>query len=848
MKIRNILLSSLALATVLFAPSCSKNNDEPSGAPSIELNPSVLAFEKASSSQTFEVVATRAWKLNSTLPDWVSIEPKSGKATNGKDVKVTVLENTGLDRTAEVKVTIGFDEKTLTINQKGSGSADDAIVYKNDFDKEEATQTYGTSKSWPYLDQFDGWKNETGNGIANVSYTYKGMSARANSESNSGYSDYEGSGSNNLFFGANAYFSVQNLTLSQGVNYTLTFGSERYVYNSGSNTFNHSEFHVYVSSDAKKWVELEYTFPNGDKDGKWDQASSTFTVPEGTTTLSLYFKTDVASAYRLDDVDLSASSTSGTVIDFSKGAELDGGSSDDDYSKAESKTVAEFIAAANTTTYYKLKGKVSGFNSKFCSFDITDDSGSIYVYSVTSESKTAYADKIKNGGTVEIAGKYLYYESGDKKQHEVVDAQILSYEDGEEIPSTKMTIAEVLAAASGTSVEVEGIVAGAYSRGFVITDGTDYLLIYDGSKCAADVKDKVSVTGTTTTYSGLVQVGSPTVTVVSQNNELNLPDPKVLDAAAFDAYSSDKIEYISYTGTLSVSGNYTNVKVAGASTYTGSLTYIPASFDASSFAGKVVKVTGFFVGISGSSVKYINTMVTELTEDATTKYFSVSETSLTAKKTDTSASFKVNANVKWTAVSDNADYTVSPASGEGSATVTITFAANNSDVDKIARITVSTTEEVETKSYEIELTHSGAASVDYSSDVEFVVDGDNKKSYAEKVKINGDATEYYALKLGTSSKSGSATVTLPAGTTAVKFYAYAWKDKTATLTFTAGGRTVGTQALTANSGCNKTSPYSLVNVVATDEYTIPVSGVTADTEVTVSADKRAVIFAVKIVK
>ncbi len=843
MKIRNILLSSLALATVLFAPSCSKNNDEPSGAPSIELNPSVLTFEKASSSQTFEVVATRAWKLNGTLPDWVSIEPTSGKATNGKDVKVTVLENTGLDRVAEVKVTIGFDEKTLTINQKGSGSADDAIVYKNDFDKEEATKTYGTSSSsWPYLDQFEGWKNETGSGIANVTYGFSGMSVRANSTSNSSYSDYKGSGSNNMFFGTSAYLSVQNLTLSAGVNYTLSFGSERYVQD-GDNTFNHSEFHVYVSNDAKKWVELEYTFPDGDKDGRWDQASSTFTVPEGTTTLSLYFKTDVASAYRLDDVVLSAASTSGTVIDFSKGTELDGGSSDDDYSKAESKTVAEFIAAANTSTYYKLKGKVSGFNSTYCSFDITDDSGSIYVYSVTSESKTAYANKIKNGGTVEIAGKYLYYES--KEQHEVVDAQILSYEDGEDTPSTKMTIAEVLAAASGTSVEVEGIVAGAYTRGFVITDGTDYLLVYDGSKCAADVKDKVTVTGTTAVYNGVVQVGSPAVTVVSQNNDLNLPEPKVLDATAFDAYSSDKIEYISYTGTLAVSGNYTNVTVDGASTHTGSLTYIPASFDASSFDGKVVKVTGFYIGISSS--KYINTMTTELVEDTTTKYLSVSSTSLTAKKTDTSASFKVNGNVQWTAVSDNPDYVVTPASGEGSATVTVTFAANNSDVDKIARITVATTEEVETKSYEIELTHSGAASVDYSSDVEFVVNADNK-SYSEKVTVNGETEQYSALKLGTSSKGGSATVTLPAGTTAVKFYAYAWSGKTATLTFTAGGQTVGTQALTANSGCNNTSPYKLVNVTASDEYTIPVSGVTADTEVTVSADKRAVIFAVKIVK
>ncbi len=846
MKIRNILLSSLALATVLFAPSCSKNNDEPSGAPSIELNPSVLTFEKASSSQTFEVVATRAWKLNGTLPDWVSIEPTSGKATNGKDVKVTVLENTGLDRVAEVKVTIGFDEKTLTINQKGSGSADDAIVYKNDFDKEEATKTYGTSSSyWPYLDQFEGWKNETGSGIANVTYAFSGMSVRAKSTSNSSYSDYKGSGSNNMFFGTSAYFSVQNLTLSAGVNYTLSFGSERYVQDS-DNTFNHSEFHVYVSNDAKKWVELEYTFPNGDKDGRWDQASSTFTVPEGTTTLSLYFKTDVASAYRLDDVVLSAASTSGTIIDFSKGTELDGGSSDDDYSKAESKTVAEFIAAANTSTYYKLKGKVSGFNSTYCSFDLTDETGSITVWSVTDASKTEYSSKIKNGGTVEIAGKYLYYES--KEKHEVVDAQILSYEDGEDTPSTKMTIAEVLAAASGTSVEVEGIVAGAYTRGFVITDGTDYLLVYDGSKCAADVKDKVTVTGTTTVYNGVVQVGSPAVTVVSQNNDLNLPDPKVLDATAFDAYSSDKIEYISYTGTLAVSGNYTNVTVEGASTHTGSLTYIPASFDASSFDGKVVKVTGFFVGISSN--KYINTMTTELVEDTTTKYLSVSSTSLTAKKTDTSASFKVNGNVQWTAVSDNPDYVVSPASGEGSATVTVTFAANNSDVDKIARITVSTTEEVETKSYEIELTHSGAASVDYSSDVKFVVDANKKSWDNNSVTVNGDETKYYAVKLGSSKATGSATVTLPAGTTAVKFYAYAWNGESgSTLTFTAGGQTVGTQALTANSGFSGNSTtFALTGVAATDEYTIPVSGVTADTEVTVSANKRALIFAVKIVK
>ncbi len=706
MKIRNIFLTSLALLPVLFASSCNKNNDEPSGAPSIEINPSTLEFEMASSSQTFQVVATRSWKVQDA-PDWVAFEPKSGKATNGKDVKVTVLENTGLDRTAAIKVTIGFDEKTLTINQKGTGSASGAIVYKNDFDKEVATKTYGSSnESWPYLDQFEGWKNETGSGIANVTYTSNGMSVRANSTSSSNYSDYEGSGSNNMFFGTSSYFSVQNIALSSGVNYTLTFGSERYVQNE-TNTFNHEEFHVYVSNDAKKWVELEYAFPNGDKDGRWDQASSTFTVPAGTTTLSLYFKSDVGSAYRLDDVVLAETSVSGTAIDFSKGVELEGGSSSgsDDYSKAESKTVAEFIAAANTSTYYKLKGKVSSFNSKYCSFDLTDETGTIYVYSVTDESKTAYVDKIKDGGTVEIAGKYKKYDD----KNEAIDAQILSYTE-DDTPSTKMTIAQVLAATAGTSVEVEGIVAGAYARGFVITDGTDYLLVYEGTKCSASVKDKVTVTGTTSTFGGLVQVASPTVTVVSSDNELNLPEPKALDATAFDAYSSDKIELITYTGTLAVDGNYTNVTVSGATKYTGSLAYIPASFDASSFDGKVVKVTGFFIGLTSS--KYISTMVTELKADETAKYLSVSATSLTAKATDTSASFKVGGNVKWTVASDNADYTVSPASGEGEAEVTVSFAANTSDAAKTVKLTVSTTEDVATKSYEITLVHAGAAAAD----------------------------------------------------------------------------------------------------------------------------------------
>lgn len=98
------------------------------------------------------------------------------------------------------------------------------------------------------------------------------------------------------------------------------------------------------------------------------------------------------------------------------------------------KTVTEFLAAADTENYYTLSGEVSSFNSSYCSFDLTDASGSVYVYSVLPQSKSAWASKIANGGTITIYGKYTYFDgNGDetKAKHEVVDAYIVSYTPGE---------------------------------------------------------------------------------------------------------------------------------------------------------------------------------------------------------------------------------------------------------------------------------------------------------------------------------------------------------------------------------------------------------------------------------
>jgi len=645
----------MSVAALAFAATACDDKKEDLGAPSVEVEKSEISFEKTGGTETVQVTATRDWKAT-TEQDWISIGPREGKGSSkAVTVEIKVMENSGLDREGSVKFDIGFDSKTLTVKQKGTGSVADMTVYKNDFDKEKAVKSDSGWKT--YLDSFEGWRNETGTGISSVTYASSGVSARTNEKynSSSSSSDYQGSGMNYLWFGKEPYFEVKNITLPASKNYTLSFGAERNEYSQSGdidNTFKHDEFKVYVSKDGSKWVQIEYSFPAGDKNKRWDLASSTFTVPDGTSALYLYFMSTKASVYCFDDLTLSISEKAGTVIDFSKGVDLGTGGGD-------------------------------------------------------------------NPG-----------------------------------PATEMKISEVLSSPSGTAAIVTGTVAATYQRGFVITDGTNYLLVYDGTKCAAKEKDNVKVSGTTSEYGGLIQLASPEVTVVSSGNALTLPSPKVLDAAAFDAYSSSKIEYISYEGTLSVSGNYVNVEVAGATKHTGSLAYINDSFNAKSFDGAVVKVTGFYVGLASNN-KYVNTMVTDLVPGAS-DYLTVSSTTLSAAADATTATFDVKANVAWTITSDNSAYTVEPASGDKNATVTVKFAANTAETDKVVKLTVSTTADVATKSYTVVLTHKGKNSAS-GSEITLEIAGNNSwtaatdDTYGKGFEFTKDGVKYAYYKYKSTS-------------------------------------------------------------------------------------------------
>lgn len=720
MKLKNLFLGSFALTAMLFAQSCDDKNDGPTGAPSIELSTQTLDFEKDGGSQTIKLTATRDWNVTN-VPDWIAVGPKSGNPAENKEVTITVLENTGMDRSQDIKFTIGFDGKTLTINQKGTGSASEVVVYHNDFDKELAVK--GESGWKTYLDSFDGWKNETGSGISTVEYAFSGMSARTNSTgaSDSKYSDYSGSGKNYLWFAKDNYFHVKNITLPEGkTNYTISFGSERNLYQAADNTFVPEEFLVYVSNDGSKWVKLEYAFPNGLKNRRWDLASSTFTVPSGTKSLHIYIKATLASAYLMDDLDLSVAASAGTAIDFSKGIDLGTG------------------------------GSTGG------------------------------------GETPEPAGN---------------------------------TIAAVCAAAAGSAADLKDVlVTGVTTQSYVITDETGSVLVFVKADPKVKVGDKVNVAGTTGEHNGLIQITAPTTTVVSSNNTVTYPAPLEFTEANL-ADTPKKVTYVSFTGNVKKNNQYYNIYIGSVTDKDLSLSYYTGNMD--EFVDCDIKVKGWYVG-GGTHYQIVATEVEKV--ETTGPKFSVSTTALTAKAGDTSASFDVKGNVKWTVSSDNAAYTVSPASGDGAGTVTVKFAANETEKDVTVKLTVSTTEEAATKSYTVVLTHKGksaAGEVEVSAEKAYLAANQNGKlddviSYTNDSVIDSETT-LTELRV---YKNKNLTITAAAGYTITKVEFTCSKDCGTKQGFYVDSPVVVDSGATSKStGAGKIGTITITGTTSSVKYT-----------------------------
>lgn len=271
--------------------------------------------------------------------------------------------------------------------------------YSNNFDFEAATQTYGTdAKYWPYLDQFDGWMNEVGTGVETVTYSYKGVSVRNNSNSLGEYSDYEGSGVNNIFFGSSAYLQIENITV-ESTSLCLTFGGEKYLKDT-DNVFSTEEFLIRLSADGQNWsAPIAYTAP--ESVGRWNVGHADFTLPEGTYNLYIRFDAKVDSAYSIDDVTLTTTDEAGQSIAF------DAGPITPDTPEVVKATVQEFLnAEEGESVLYELTGEVTSVaNETYGNFYLKDATAEVYIYGLCSpegEQKYWAASGVKVGDTITI--------------------------------------------------------------------------------------------------------------------------------------------------------------------------------------------------------------------------------------------------------------------------------------------------------------------------------------------------------------------------------------------------------------------------------------------------------------
>ena len=404
MKLKNLFLGVCSAVAVFAACEPAQQN---LGTPEISISVEEMTFTAEGGDQELTLTATRDWKVN-TDADWVVVSPAEGSASaDDQTVTVTTLENTGLDRTADLEFTIGLKKKYLTVTQAGpGGSAEALIIYSNNFDVSKAQNNSG----WPYLDSnYDLWDNKTGTGSSTVEYEFGGkMSVRTSgkaSNDGSGFSHYEGSGTNKIFFGAaTSILKINKITLDgKQTTFALSFGGQKYLQDGDSN-FSFNEFKVYLSNDTQKWTELTMAFPEGaDIQGDWNLASAAFTVPAGTTQLSIAFVCTCSSAYSMDDVLLEVGTEAGQTINFSNfsndtifdgtssGGSTGGnsgntGSTTDKPSSLVSVTIAEFLAAAEDDTWYELTGEIISIAKQdYGNFTIKDNTGEVYIYGMTSK-------------------------------------------------------------------------------------------------------------------------------------------------------------------------------------------------------------------------------------------------------------------------------------------------------------------------------------------------------------------------------------------------------------------------------------------------------------------------------
>ena len=270
---------------------------------------------------------------------------------------------------------------------------------------------------------------------------------------------------------------------------------------------------------------------------------------------------------------------------------------------------------------FDAEGSVFTYNAQFSMWTCNTGNDSFYLgtyndYTTISASASSFV-KVDNVGKTQFCANFGILD----------ESAITPPAGGEEgddpiVPEVTTTpIATILASANG-EYQAEGTVVAVTAKSFVLKDSTGMMLVYLNAAPSVNVGDKVTVKGTTSVYGQGKQFGSGSEVTFVEAGSVGMQTATSLTAAEVDAYAAVEtvtINYVEVTATLSINFDkgYYNLTVDGA-TAMASISYPTDAMKAvlADLDGKVISVEGYFIGVTGSSTKYVQIMAVSVKEVA----------------------------------------------------------------------------------------------------------------------------------------------------------------------------------------------------------------------------------------
>lgn len=179
-------------------------------------------------------------------------------------------------------------------------------------------------------------------------------------------------------------------------------------------------------------------------------------------------------------------------------------------------------------------------------------------------------------------------------------------------------------AAEGDVVEIKGYVTAIDNRGFILSDNSGSILCYQASGfdvASVAVGNQISLSGEVGSFNKGLQIAITSDSyTVEGTGAYTYPAPVVYTGAMMDEAvartGNELAQYVQFTGKASVSGNYYNFAVDGASTAQGSGYQVPQFIRDQITAGETYIVRGYFASVS--SGKFFNVVITSVENAANT--------------------------------------------------------------------------------------------------------------------------------------------------------------------------------------------------------------------------------------